>query len=273
MALSCDGWPLSANEWITRERSWPDEELVNKIAQGGFHIVPKSSPEGDFRLSFSFAETTLIKHWSPLQHKIMRSFKAVVKCHQSIWNSNVKEVISTYHLKTIAFWHFEKTAQDSFTEETVVTHLVLLLQELAEALMKLELPMYFMPKVNLLKDVENYEDAVDTAEKIFHLSVDHIAITHTVAKLAKMDYDATMTNSLKDFGTIWKRVKKAKSSDIEDQSVTLNLIASKYLSIIHLLHQHFFQHEGSHSDLDTITDEYLHLFRTSFDFVMQFTTV
>ena len=89
MALSCDGWPLSANEWITRERSWPDEELVNKIAQGGFHIVPKSSPEGDFRLSFSFAETTLIKHWSPLQHKIMRSFKAIVKYHQSNWSSNI----------------------------------------------------------------------------------------------------------------------------------------------------------------------------------------
>ena len=230
LALSCDGWPLSAKEWITRERNWPDEELVNKVAQGGFHIVPKSSSEGDFRLSFSFAETTLIKHWSPLQHKVMRSFKAVVKCHQSIWSSNVKEIISTYHLKTIAFWHFEKTVQDSFTEETVVTHLVLLLQELAEALMKLELPMYFMPKVNLLKSVEDYEDAVDTAEKIFHLSRDYVAMTHTVAKLAKIDYDATMTNILKDFDMIWKSVKKTKSPGVEDQF-------GKRLSIDMLLQQ------------------------------------
>ena len=78
LALLCDGCSLSAKEWITRERTWSDKELVNKVAQGGFHIVPKSSPEGDFRLSFSFAETTFMKHWSPLQHKIMRSFK--VKC-------------------------------------------------------------------------------------------------------------------------------------------------------------------------------------------------
>ena len=255
--MSCDGWPLSAKEWITRKRTWSDEELVNKIAQGGFHIVPKSSSEGDFRLSFSFAETTLIKHWSPLQHKIMRSFKAVVKCHQSIWSSNVKEVISTYHLKTIAFWHYEKTAQDLFTEETVVTHLVLLLQELAEALMKLELPMYFMPKVNLLKSLEDYEDVVDTAEKIFHLSRNYIAITPTVAKLVKIDFNATMTNILKDFDTIWKSVKKTKSSGVKDQSK------------IHMHQHHFREQEGCQVGLDSISNELLYLVRTFLDFLMQ----
>ena len=255
LAFSCDGWPLSANDWITRERSWPDEELVNKIAQGGFHIVPKSSPEGDFRLSFSFAETTLIKHWSPLQHKVMRSFKAVVKCHQSIWSSNIKEIISTYHLKTIAFWHFEKIAQDSFSEETVVTHLVLLLQELAEALMKLELPMYFMPKVNLLKSLEDYEDAVDTAEKIFHLSRDYVAITHTVAKLAKMDFNATRTNILKDIHMVWKSVRKAKSSDVEDQLATLNLILNEVRSLLVKQRPYrFCKREDIQCTLDTISD-------------------
>ena len=215
LALSCDGWPLSAKEWITRERNWPDEELVNKVAQGGFHIVPKSSPEGDFRLSFSFAETTLIKHWSPLQHKVMRSFKAVVKCHQSSWSSNSKEIISTYHLKTIAFWHFEKTAQDSFTEDTVVTHLVSLLQELAEALMKLELPMYFMPKVNLLKSVENYEEVVDIVEKIFHLSEDFIAITRTVTKLRKIDISNSAREDLLKQVRRWKDGNEGTNSDLE----------------------------------------------------------
>ena len=264
LALSCDGWPLSAKEWITRERTWPDEELVNKIAHGGFHIVPKSSSEGDFRLSFSFAETTLIKHWSPLQHKVMRSFKAVVKCHQSIWRSNIKEIISTYHLKTIAFWHYEKTAQDSFTEETVVTHLVLLLQELAEALIKIELPMYFMPKVNLLKDVEDYEDAVDTAEKIFHLSRDYVAITHTVVKLEKLDFNATLEKILKDFDMVWRSVKKTKSSGIEDQSGTLNLMIIKFLSSLDMLLQH--KQDGNS---DAIAHECLNVVRIFIDFALQ----
>ena len=54
----------------------------------------------------------------------------------------------------------------------MVTHLILLLQELAEALRTRELPMYFMPKVNLFQNVENHEDAIDIAEKIENLSQD-----------------------------------------------------------------------------------------------------
>ena len=128
--------------------------------------------QGDFRLSFSYAETTLIENLTELQHKVLRPFKAVVKYHQYTWSPNIKEILKTYHLKTIAFWYFEKKKQNSFTEETVATHLVLLLQELAECLRSRELPMYFMPKVNLFKDVENPEEAIDTAEKIKSLSQD-----------------------------------------------------------------------------------------------------
>ncbi len=172
LAISCDGWPSCAREWITRDRNWPQDDLVQKITRDGFHIVPKSSTEGDFRLSFSYAETTLIENLTELQHKVFRSFKAVVKYHQNTWSPNIKEILTTYHLKTIAFWYFERTKQDSVTEETVATHLVLLLQELAESLRSRELPMYFMPKVNLFKDVENPEEAIDIVEKIESLSQD-----------------------------------------------------------------------------------------------------
>ena len=172
LAISCDGWPSCAREWITRDRNWPQDDLVQKVTRDGFHIVPKSSKEGDFRLSFSYAETTLIENLTELQHKVLRSFKAVVKYHQNTWSPNIKEILKTYHLKTIAFWYFEKTKQDSFTEETVATHLVLLIQELAECLRSRELPMYFMPKVNLFKHVENPEEAIDIAEKIKSLSQD-----------------------------------------------------------------------------------------------------
>ena len=170
LAISCDGWPSCAREWITRDRIWPQTDLIQKIINDGFHIVPKSSTEGDFRLSFSYAETTLIASLTKLQHKVLRSFKAVVKFHQSSWSPNIKDFITTYHLKTIAFWYFEKRMQNSFTEETVGTHLVLLLQELAEALRSRKLPMYFMPKVNLFKNTENPEEAIDIADEIEKLS-------------------------------------------------------------------------------------------------------
>ena len=103
LTIRCDGWPHCAWEWLLRDRLWPDKILVQRICQEGFHIVPKSSPEGNFRLSFSNAETTLIENFTPLQHKVIRAFKAVIKYHQSNWSHNIKDIICTYHLKTIAF--------------------------------------------------------------------------------------------------------------------------------------------------------------------------
>ena len=103
LSISCEGWPSCAREWVTRERIWPDERLVEGITQCGFHIVPKSSPDGDFRLSFSQAETMLVKALNPLQHKVMRAFKAVVKYHENSWTPSMKGIICSYHLKTVAF--------------------------------------------------------------------------------------------------------------------------------------------------------------------------
>ena len=143
LCIRCDGWPRCSWEWLQRDRLWPDRNLVQKISQDGFHIVPKSSLEGNFRLSFSNAETTLIENLTPLQHKVIRAFKAVIKYHQSNWSPNIKDIICTYHLKTIAFWHVEKTTQDSWTEDNTVSHLLLLIEEFAEALKKRNLRYFY----------------------------------------------------------------------------------------------------------------------------------
>ncbi|CAB4003979.1 Hypothetical predicted protein [Paramuricea clavata] len=180
LSIYCEGWPLCALEWITRERLWPDVSLVEEITQRGFHIIPKSSADGDFRLSFSCAETMLIKTLAPLQHKVMRAFKAVAKYSQNAWNPNLNEIITTYHLKTIAFWHFEKTSPESWIEDSLVHHLVTLLEELAEALRIQSLPMYFMPMVNLLQDVDDPEVTINLMEKISSLSHNYSAMSEAV---------------------------------------------------------------------------------------------
>ena len=179
LSIFCEGWPLCAREWIKRERFWPDTNLVENIAQCGFHIVPKSSPDGDFRLSFSCAETKLIKTLLPLQHKVMRAFKAVVKFDQDSWSPILEGILSSYHLKTVAFWYFEKKSQESWSEEAAVHHLVTLLDELAEALRTRHLPMYFMPKVNLF---QHFEDPVtlDLSERISKLSHNFAAMSVAV---------------------------------------------------------------------------------------------
>lgn len=109
----------------------------------------------------------------------MRAFKAVVKYHQNTWNTPIKEILSSYQLKTIAFWHFEKTSHESCTKDTLVHHVVTLLEELAEALRVQNLPMYFMPKVNLFQDVDP-EVMADLVEKISQLSRNFSAMFEAV---------------------------------------------------------------------------------------------
>ena len=180
LSIYCEGWPVCAREWITRKRVWPDLNSIENIVQAGYHIVPKSSPDGDFRLSFSRAETMLMQTLLPLQHKVMRAFKAVIKYHQDSWGPNLQEILSSYHLKTVAFWHFEKTSQESWNEETLVHHLITLLEELAEAFKIQYLPMYFMPKVNLLEDTGDPDVSLHVVEKIFGLSKNYNAMSDAV---------------------------------------------------------------------------------------------
>ena len=72
-------------------------------------------------------------------------------------------------MKTIAFWYFEKSSQESWTEEIVVHHLLTMLEELVEALRNKDIPMYFMPRVNLLQNVD--DDAFLTlVEKLSYVS-------------------------------------------------------------------------------------------------------
>lgn len=101
LCIFCEEWPACAREWSTRERRWPNINLVESITQGGFHIVPKSSPDGNFRLSFSHAEAMLMKSLTPFQHRVIRAFKAIVKYHQDSWSPDIKEILSSYHLKTV----------------------------------------------------------------------------------------------------------------------------------------------------------------------------
>ena len=204
LCIFCEGWPSCAQEWITRERLWPDAESVKAITHGGFHIVPKSSPDGDFRLSFTTAETMLIKTLKPLQFKVMKAFKAIVKYHQNVWNAITKEVVSSYHLKTITFWYLEKTSKEMWTEKTIVHHLVTLLEELAEALRIQNIPMYFMPKVNLLK-YNDPEVTLDLADKILQFCQNFSAMSEA---LKDLDISCTLINSLYKIDDMFQTEKK-----------------------------------------------------------------
>ena len=78
-------------------------------------------------------------------------------------------MLSSYHLKTIAFWHFEKTSKNSWSDNTIVHHLVALLEGLVEALRTQTLPMYSMPKFNLIRGVNDPEMMIELNANISQL--------------------------------------------------------------------------------------------------------
>lgn len=162
LAIKCDGWPLCAQEWPSRPRMWPNPDIVKTIIEGGFHIVCKSSAEdGNFRLSYSNAEMLLILDLSDLQHKTYRAFKALVKYFKKKWIPDAEKIICSYHLKTIMLWYCEQSNPEEWTEDTIVSHLLYLVDDLIFALKEKKLPMYFMPKYNLMEQVSDSRQIVE----------------------------------------------------------------------------------------------------------------
>ena len=160
LAIKCNGWPLCAQEWIFRPRCWPSQDLVQTIVKEGFHIVCKSSPEGDFRLSYSNAETLLIGNLSDLQFKTYRAFKSLVSLYKENFSPNAKKAVCSYHLKTIVLWYCEKSDPIDWTEDKIVDHLLSLIDDLISKLNDKNLPMYFMPKYNLIEGLDDITQAV-----------------------------------------------------------------------------------------------------------------
>ncbi len=74
--------------------------------------------------------------------------------------------------KSLVFWHVENSQENSWSKNDghAVVHLLSLLDELAQALQNQFLPMYFLPKFNLLKDVENKEELETVAKRLAKLS-------------------------------------------------------------------------------------------------------
>lgn len=108
-----------------------------------------------------------------------------------------------------------------------------------------------MPKVNLLKDVDNSEEVIDMVDKMFHLSTNVSAMEVVVEKIAKTKLTATLDEVYFKF-LEWKHVKETRRSDVgvvEDRLLT------------HLLENDQAQSEDSLEDPEDINlDGYRFLF-------------
>ena len=151
-AIECTGWPCNAREWVSRKpRYWPQEDTIERIAAGGFMVVPKpSNISGDtlkeWRISFSIPESLLFETFDEchamvyylLRSLYVRSFK------EKLYGS-----LTSYHLKTVMFWMLEETEPSFWSRERIVDIFMCALKKLLEYTRDGFLPHYFIPSHNL----------------------------------------------------------------------------------------------------------------------------
>ena len=149
-ALKSPGWPKVAQEWTTRERKWPSQDVVDKIVQEGFHLVVKPSKtnvkkDRDFRLSFGHAEYLLSQEMNNVQRECYRCLK---KYHRAYLQTTQKGLVS-FHLKNLFLRTLEETGSEMWTDENRAECMKKVLANLLKALEKKDLRHFFVGSYNL----------------------------------------------------------------------------------------------------------------------------
>ena len=155
-ASQLDFWPPEAADWLTRTRQWPSQDVVDQISQQPCFLVhkpPSTQPEDmdKWSLSFTLAEQMLCLRRSEGMRLTYFCFKAMFyKClHVTL---DDKE-FSSYLCKTVMMWALEELPPGQWTEENLLTNLLLLFSKLNEHIERKHLPHYFIPDLNVMRDI------------------------------------------------------------------------------------------------------------------------
>ncbi|XP_031555646.1 uncharacterized protein LOC116292467 [Actinia tenebrosa] len=152
--LKCNFWPLQAQEWIHRERSfaWPSKELISASVSQGCHVVPVASHNGnlrefEWRFSFSVVELKLVQSMTDNQKLAYSILKAIIKNEMK---QRKLDVFVSYHLKTTLFWFLEKSDLKMLENQSLKVNIIELLDSLIAFYNDGFLPNYFIRKNNMI---------------------------------------------------------------------------------------------------------------------------
>ena len=156
-SIHCPFWPSGASEWICRTRSngWPSKDIMNKIVDFGFHLVPIGYPRShmktmEWRISFSIAEKYLVWSFNHIQIQMYAILKLILKEFIKPNCTPENFVLCSYFVKTFLFWKFEETDKSFWRIENFRECLTYLLSEFHKVLQHGILKHYFFPSFNLL---------------------------------------------------------------------------------------------------------------------------
>ena len=157
-SIHCSFWPSASSEWVcrTRPNGWPSKELINKIVDFGFHLVPVGYPLSsmnlmEWRISFSVAERYLIWSFNHVQMQVYAVLKLILKEFIKVNCSAENYVLCSYFIKTFLFWMFEGTDKHFWKIENFRECLQYLLTEFNTILRLGTLKHYFITSFNLLE--------------------------------------------------------------------------------------------------------------------------
>ena len=232
LCIACCGWPRIADSWITRDRkAWPEKSLIQEITNSVFHLVSKPSLTGDaeidLRLSFSFAE-------SKLMDTITGPRLATYMVLKNLFNENCKlkdlDVLKTYHFKTVFFWTCEKQTDDYWNMEQIENCVCCVLDSLIEGFDKGFIKHYFIPEINLLKDVQ--KDLSKTIEelKIIKQELEIISYSPDPDTEAVAMMELASTKEQYDFGNAQLAKREDVISDMRYMGMAWMKECSHYIS-------------------------------------------
>ena len=178
LALDWNEWPISAKEWITRPRKWPDQTVVAEVVSSGVYLVPKASkygdPELEWRISFSKAEKILYSCFPKpraeyvfpggrkitYDHLLIPDASCRIECYRILKeifkeHLSIPKILSSYHLKTIMLWACEKHSEDFWESANSAICFLGLLDDLFHCLATQRLEQFFVPSMNLLSHHDN----------------------------------------------------------------------------------------------------------------------
>ncbi|XP_069121179.1 uncharacterized protein [Argopecten irradians] len=155
MGLHCPSLPKDFDEWCNRKRNynWPPSWIIEATKKYGCFVVGIGHPNSDthaieWRLSLSKTEFLLTRSFNHVQMKCYALMKLVMKW---IIHPQMKEPLSSYHVKTVMFWLSEEKERQFWRPENLAYCFMSSFGKLKMFVENKKCPNYFITDVNLLE--------------------------------------------------------------------------------------------------------------------------
>ena len=165
-------WPSIAKAWLARDRinGWPSPRAIRRIAKRGCHFVSQPEMGRQWRYSFSQAELTLLRTWSPTQKYVYHVLRLILReLREKLRSASEPEfettnsrkwdrVFCSYSLKTLMLWKCEGNSSDFWKEDCLVASIKSLVICFMKILIERQCPSYFIRTCNIWKRLESHDN-------------------------------------------------------------------------------------------------------------------